>query len=232
MGNKSEVREIILILACIAFVIVIIVLHYNLKSLKQEINAEKAELTEENLYLKDDVRLLEAGLAKQKETLASLEEEKEKMRLEYSNELKALKEKSAPPVQKISEGKEEYVDLVKLKKIVEPPPKAEAVPVPVAIEEMEEVLKTAPPRPAVREEKSGKITSVDEKDAFIIIDLGSRDGVKKGGHCKILKDGRKIASAEIISVRYNASSCSIYDIVHEYNIADIVEGDIVLIAGE
>lgn len=78
-------------------------------------------------------------------------------------------------------------------------------------------------------EIKGAILSLDKKNNLMVIDLGRKDNVQTGYRCKILKDGKEIAQAEIISLRYRIAAAFIDDITYKYTIDDIKEGYEVLV---
>ena len=77
--------------------------------------------------------------------------------------------------------------------------------------------------------KNGEILLVDKNCNLVIIDLGQREGVKEKDRLKILKDGKEIAEATVIGVRYRASAAFVDEIEHRHNIRNIENGDAVLI---
>ena len=78
--------------------------------------------------------------------------------------------------------------------------------------------------------KNGEILLIDKNCNLVIIDLGRREGVKEKDRLKILKDGKEIAGATIIGVRYRASAAFVDEIEHRQNIRNIQKGDEILIS--
>ena len=78
-------------------------------------------------------------------------------------------------------------------------------------------------------ENLGEILSVDAKHTLIIINLGRRNQIKAGDRCLIVKNGKEIATSEIISVRYRVAAAVIDGINAGYSLTDIKEGGSVLL---
>ena len=81
------------------------------------------------------------------------------------------------------------------------------------------------PQPPPAEEKSGAILSLDRKNNLIVISFGHKDGIKEGDRCGILQEGKEVAQAEIMAVRYRISAAFIDNFKYKYNIGSIKEGD-------
>jgi hypothetical protein len=74
-------------------------------------------------------------------------------------------------------------------------------------------------------DKKGSILSIDRKNDLIVINLGSKDGLMEGDRLNIYaKDGKQVASAEIISARYTISAAFVDDMNYGTNIKSIKEG--------
>lgn len=71
----------------------------------------------------------------------------------------------------------------------------------------------------------GKVLTVDPKYGFVVVDLGSDQGVLKDGKLSISRDGRLIAKVKAITVDANKS---IANILPEWQQGEIMEGDQVL----
>lgn len=70
----------------------------------------------------------------------------------------------------------------------------------------------------------GKVMAVNEKEKFVIIDLGSTNGVKPGDSFKVVKSGKKIATLNVIETRKDISAC---DVKEASPSVRMKEGDIV-----
>lgn len=84
-------------------------------------------------------------------------------------------------------------------------------------------------QPYFPEGKKGKIISVDRRFNLIVINLGRNDNVKEDDRCVVLKDGKVIAGARIINLRYRVSAAFVDEMESGYNIRKIIEGYEVLI---
>jgi hypothetical protein len=68
----------------------------------------------------------------------------------------------------------------------------------------------------------GKVLAVNDRERFVIIDLGQTAGLKPGDQFLILRSGTKVGSLEVIETRQDISACDIKDMQ-----GAIKEGDIV-----
>jgi len=82
-----------------------------------------------------------------------------------------------------------------------------------------------PPAPG----KEGVVLSVDKKNNLVVINLGHKDNIKEGDRIKILKDGREIARAEVLSIRYRIAAAFVDYLGPRCTISDISEGCKVLV---
>jgi len=82
------------------------------------------------------------------------------------------------------------------------------------------------------EGKEGAIISLDQKNNLMVINLGTKDSLKEGDRCTIIRDGQEIAQAEILSVRYRIAAAFIDDIRYKCTINDIKEGYKVVVVGK
>ena len=76
----------------------------------------------------------------------------------------------------------------------------------------------------------GRILSVDSKHNLVVIDVGRKDNIAENQRCIIFKEGKKIASARIISVRYKVAAAFVDELKYQYDIFSIQEGDEVVVA--
>ena len=94
---------------------------------------------------------------------------------------------------------------------------SEAVPVPAVGKETES--------PA----SQSRVLAVDKKNNLVVISLGRKDKVVEGDKCVIFKNGNELARGEVINVRYKISAVFINEMQYKNTIADVAEGDSVLI---
>ena len=83
--------------------------------------------------------------------------------------------------------------------------------------------------PVPRGDVKGVVLSVDRKDNLIVINVGSKESVREGDRLKILKDGKEIAQAEVISARSGLSAAVVESIDPAYTINSIKENDDVIV---
>jgi len=72
---------------------------------------------------------------------------------------------------------------------------------------------------------SGEVLAVNDEFSFIIIDLGKKDGVKKGEKFIVYKDEKYKGKVEVEEVFKDMCSCNI---LPEYQITEIKVGDKVI----
>jgi len=70
----------------------------------------------------------------------------------------------------------------------------------------------------------GKIVVVDPKWDFVVVNIGDDQGVKENGELLVSRDGRLVAK---LIVRTVEKDRSIANVVHGWNLGEIIEGDIV-----
>jgi len=77
---------------------------------------------------------------------------------------------------------------------------------------------------------AGKVISVDTKNNLLAINLGKKDGLEVNDKCIIVNPNNELeAYAEVISVRYELSAAFVDRVKAKFRLADIKEGDKVLI---
>ncbi len=59
---------------------------------------------------------------------------------------------------------------------------------------------------------TGRVLAVNDKDKFIIIDVGSSTGIKPGNRFTVLRNNKKIGIVEVIQARVDISACDIKSI--------------------
>lgn len=128
-------------------------------------------------------------------------------------------------IKKVLEDAMIKVDLIRSGKVVNLEP--------IVVEDnagaAEAVLQEEPQtKPVSGQIKTGNVLSVDAASDLIVISMGRKDEIKEGDRCLIFKDGKEMASGEIISTRYRIAAAFVDDIKYKYNIRDIKEGDKVL----
>jgi hypothetical protein len=81
------------------------------------------------------------------------------------------------------------------------------------------------PTPAPAPALVGKVLTINRENNFIVIDLGSDNGVKVGNIFSIYRDigGKSIADVEIIQLRKNISACDIKKESVSIHVGDVVK---------
>jgi len=236
MEKKSNLLSAVLILICVFGLFLALSSSMRLKKAELEFNEKKALLVKENLDLKDRLGSLEERIAKyvqmEKEKIALeeqlnlLKKENEDIRNVY-NELKlndnALISEKDNLIKQLDALKKKNLDLAKKLTDLESgstglAKKGGAVELtPIVVKPKEQAGG-----------KLGKVLSVDAKNNLLVINLGNKDGIEKGESCTIFKDEEKIASGEIINVRYEVAAVFIEDLEYNNEMKDIKEGFTVL----
>lgn len=200
----------------------------SLEKEKTEISEKLKILKEENDHLLKSYTEKSADLRKKntvlKKRIASLEASPVVQRLK-----EAIENETNVSVKKVLEDAVQKVELIKAGKNVtlEPivvtetqafpaAPSDETVAAPAGVSE---TVASALPRG-----REGMILSVDKKNALIVINLGSKDGIKEGFQCIVVKDNAISAQAEIISVRYRISAAFMNEFKYGSGMDDIKEG--------
>ena len=210
---------------------------------------EGLELKDKLNSLQEDFNKKAASVGvieKEKKELESqidqIKEEQGKIISSYTQELDALKKKNeflkksisalerSPLITRIRAAimKEDNEDIKKLLQntldkieLIKSGKSVNLEPIVVTKKEDSAAAEYATMKPEGRE---GAIISLDPKNNLMVINLGTKDNLKEGNRCKILRDGQEIAQAEILSVRYRIAAAFIDDIQYRYTINDIKEG--------
>jgi len=110
-------------------------------------------------------------------------------------------------------------------------PAKESIELPPIVVRPQTALTTAVPskkeEPAVEENSEqvfvgGSVLGVNKEGNFVIIDLGKNAGVKSGDTLKVYREGKAVASIEIIEVRESISACDIREEIKPIEVGDTV----------
>lgn len=138
---------------------------------------------------------------------------------------KALSEEGNESIKKLLEDALYKIEMIKAGKAVDLEPI-------VVTGEAAAQVKEPQKEGEIFEKKTGKILSVDAKNNLIVIGLGYSNNIKENQRCLIVKDGKEVAFADTINVRYRISAAFVNDIKYGHTINDIKEGDEVSIVEE
>lgn len=204
------------------------------ESSKQKTRADKAELERDGF--KNDV---EVSKKAEMAALASAEDEKKKTAAAAQEVAKAKQETDAIKVQSV-----EYFDLQKLgltppiiKRINEELPKSTNENNTLKIEQrvtMTELIKKTGELNAIQNPRgavvlptglAGKVTVVDQKWDFVVLDIGANHGLLPNGEMIISREGKLIARVKISKVN---TDYAIANGMRGFKLSDIREGDDVL----
>ncbi len=76
--------------------------------------------------------------------------------------------------------------------------------------------------PAASRGQAGKVLVVNREFNFVVANLGSRDGIRAGTRYEILRNGQRIATAEVEKIYDNMSAANL---LQEEKKSDVKEGD-------
>jgi len=177
---------------------------------------EKRKIEEELKSLKSEHRMAIRRINSLNEEKLNLEKKIQEVE-NKNNELgRKLKETTTALEKKILEAeevKEKYVSSEK-------PQTPQAVELPPIVVHSPEI--EAKPS----EEKiipKGKVLAVNKEYNFIIIDLGTDNGVNIGDLFEVYRDNQKIANIEVIQTRRNVSACEVRQQTTPLKVGDIVK---------
>ncbi|MFA5008235.1 MAG: hypothetical protein WC546_03330 [Candidatus Omnitrophota bacterium] len=172
------------------------------------------KIKEENIELKKRISALES--------IPLVDQIKDIVKQETNENIKKILNNALEKIELIKSGKP--VDLESSTVGI----KNEMVKAPV-LEEKSPAKESLPPQPKEFKEAKGLILSIDRKNNLFVINLGIKNDIKEGRHCRVFIGDKEVANAEIISVRYKLSAALIDDIKPGYKIGDIRENDKVLV---
>jgi hypothetical protein len=89
------------------------------------------------------------------------------------------------------------------------------------------VVAQAPSEAAKQSGLEGKVLVVNREYGFIVVNLGSRDGVRKGSRFTVIRAGKTVASAEADKI-YDGMTAA--NLLGEEKKSDAAEGDVVRLA--
>jgi chromosome segregation protein len=191
----------------------------NEREARQTIAEELAKLRDENMELKQEIILANQEKSRLQQNLKEALEKREDLEEKVSEVEKILKEKSLL----FTKLREELGRALKgdLKKVELPPlEESSAVQLPPIVVKPEEER-----RPALSlagKKIQGSILAVNERDRFVIIDIGEDSGVVSGTQFDIFRGNTPIGRIEVIETRKEISAADIKDVEAGYSIK---EGD-------
>jgi len=178
------------------------------KSILEEIR----KLKEENISLDRELTLTKKMRADLEKTLSKLQDEKQILERKVKDMETTLREKAL----EMSALQKQLSQAISSAKEVMPE-ESKAVELPPIVVKPE----TKPSLPTTTLE--GKILAVNEKEKFVIIDLGSSSGIKPGNKFSVVRRGKEIGSLEVIETRQDISACDIKIAKQRLKEGDIVK---------
>lgn len=172
---------------------------------------EIEKLKEENISLKRDLELVKKIRGDLEEKLAKTQDEKQILERKVKDMETILKDKAL----EMDALQKQLSQVISSAKEVMPK-EAKAVELPPIV-----VKSSAQPNlPTTILE--GKILVVNEKENFVIIDLGASSGIKPGNKFSVIRQGNLIGSLEVIETRQDISACDIKSSKERLKEGDIV----------
>jgi chromosome segregation ATPase len=201
-------------------------LEYNKKmidSISQELVREKNDklqiqeslkaVKNENASLRQELKGLSSRKARLEEKLQQLEKDKASLERAFTEMEIMLKDK----INKVCEFKEQ-LDATFGKEITEAPEeKKEAVELPPIVVHPEAEA-TLPAKPEI-----GKVLAVNRDNNFVIINLGENSGIRLGDTFQVYKEGKAIASIEVVQLRKNIAACDIKRQATSVSVGDTIK---------
>ena len=177
------------------------------ESLTEEIAQVRKEAMDRTQQIEKDKQSLADELAKAKQSYQAL-----------SNELTTLRQAKEALERRVKEmlaaqGKQADKIVVKPNVGATPPPTAMGVPAPAPMM-----------RIAAGGTLEGKVLVVNREFNFIVVNLGSKDGIKSGTEFAVMRSNKQIGKAQVERIYDNMAAASL---LAEEKKGDIREGDLV-----
>lgn len=168
---------------------------------KRSVLAEINRLKGENSSLATELKLARKVQSDLEKTLKQTTDDKEILSRKVKDMAAILQEKSLS----ISSLQDQLSGAVSsAKKVI--PSETKAVELPPI------VVRSEPSSSVPTSMIGGKVLAVNDKDKFIIIDIGNSTGIKPGNRFTVLRNDKKIGIVEVIQTRADISACDIKDI--------------------
>jgi len=178
---------------------------------KKSILEEIDKLKEENISLARELKLTKKIREDLEKELSQVQDEKEILERKVKDMEVTLRDKA---LEMDTLQKQLSQAISSAKEVM--PKEAKAVELPPIVVKTE----TKPTLPTTILE--GKILAVNEKESFVIIDLGSSSGIKPGDRFSVVREGDIIGSLEVIETRQDISACDIKSSRERLKEGDIV----------
>jgi hypothetical protein len=243
MQNKNIAMNLLVIILVLALIFTAGASYLIMKKIRRDYWTMRTTLSKDNQELKSRVGALQETLNQKEEVFNNAETYKKN----YEEQIAFLKEEN----DKLRSGVDQKIDeLTKKKSLLKKRiHKMETAPIDKWIKSMmagqsdqkiKNILKdaldkvelvqsgkavTLEPIEVSAANKKGTILSIDRKNDLIVISVGSKDGLMEGDRFNIFsRDGKEIASAEVISARYAIAAAFVDSMNYGVNINSIKEG--------
>jgi len=172
---------------------------------------ELSRLKDENISLARELKLTRKMREDLENTLVDTQDAKQILERKIEDMGTVLKEKS---VEMSDLHRQLSATISSAEKVM--PSDAKAVELPPIVVKSE----TRPSVPTTLLE--GKVLAVNEREKFVIVDIGTSSGIKPGDKFSVLSDGRKVGSLEVVETRLDIAACDIKQAEGRIREGDIV----------
>ena len=193
----------------------------------QKMTNDRADkLKDQNLQLQDQLRQLMTTKVALERTVAHLNGDKSNMQKKLA-ETENVIQGRINEIWQIKETLDQKIS--NMPNVPQPAAKAQTVELPPIIVnsghgEAAPVAALASPAPTKTLKTQGNVLSINESNNFIITDLGQENSaVKVGNALKVMRDGKEIATLEVIQVRRDISAADIKHKNSAIKIGDMVQ---------
>lgn len=164
---------------------------------KLQINNTFKLVKGENAVLKRQLESLSKRKINLERKLAELQDEKAAFERGLGEMETLLKDK----VNKINDLRQK-MEIIRSGGKVEIPPEEESVELPA-------IVVRPQAESAIHTSTEGKVLAINRDNRFVIINLGEDSGIKLGDALRVYREGKNIATVEVIQIRQNISACDI-----------------------
>lgn len=239
MPNKSAIGRLMVIVLILGLILLGLASFVYIKKLKKDFRTVTTALLRDNQGLKSRVELLQGTVKDKTDAIETLEKEKKA----GEEEIGALKEENAKMGEEVDALTKKKEALRKRIYMLEKAPLAERIKAAMRSETDKRIVNilndtldkielvksgksvTLEPIEVSAAEKRGIILSVDRRNDLVVVNIGTKNGLMEGDRVKLYsRDGKEMASSEVISARYAISACFVDDFNYGFSIRNIKEG--------
>lgn len=249
MKNSQNGKLILttsLIVICVISIILSLSLAQRVKNSEAKFKKDRAILVREKMELKDELDALKDDLKSKADDIASLENERRIIKEQIAGLEKASADLKGASLQEVESLRQQIQSLRKDAEVFKDASSIQVLQDAAARETdatIKRILADALTKLTMVKDgkavtlepivitggadsaavKQGKIVSFDKKNALIVVNLGSANGVRDGQRLKILGEQGEIAIATVIRTRYEISAAFIESFRSKHTIQDLRE---------